>query len=83
VDRGLGQARPLLGDILDASLDRRAELEAVRAWVRHALRYAKLRDALSDNERHALLVRPLASAKRVSRIKHTRTLTRGAIHLDD
>jgi hypothetical protein len=76
-------ARALLGDILGANLDQRAELEALRDWVRRALRSAALRDSLDDDRRDALFGRPLASASRSSRAKHTRKLNHGAIHLDD
>jgi hypothetical protein len=76
-------AGALLGDILDANLDKRAELEAVCDWVRRAVRSAKLRDSLDDDGRGALFGRPLAGASRLSRVKHTRKLNHGAIHLDD
>jgi hypothetical protein len=67
-------AGALLGEILDADLDQRAELEALRDWVRRAVRSAKLRDALDDAARGALSGRPLAGTTRVSRLKHTRKL---------
>jgi hypothetical protein len=76
-------AGALLGDILDANLDQRAKLEALRDWVRRALRSAALRDSLDDAGRDASFGRPLASARRSSRAKHTRKLNHGAIHLDD
>jgi hypothetical protein len=73
-------ASALLGDILDASLDQRAKLEAVRDWVRRALRSAKLRDSLDDDRCGALFGRPLAGASRLSRVKHTRRFNHGATH---
>jgi hypothetical protein len=67
----------LLGDILGANLDEPAEREALRDWVRRALRPA-LRASPDHDGRNALFGRPLASAKRLSRITHTRKLNRGA-----
>jgi hypothetical protein len=51
--RALGGA--LLGDILDANLDHRAELQAVREWVRHALAPPTRRAAAGDDGPGALL----------------------------
>jgi hypothetical protein len=76
----------LLGDILDANLHQRAELEAVRDWVRRASRAAKHRDAASADGRDPSFGQALTSANRSSRKevpKHTRKLSRGAIHLED
>ena len=80
--RGDESDRKLLGAILDANLDQRIELAALRDWVRRALRSAKRRDSLEDDRRDALGLPP-AGASRFSRVKHTRKLKRGAIHLDD
>ena len=44
----------LLGDILDANLDPCAKLQALRDWVRRALRPTKLRDG-SVVARHVAL----------------------------
>jgi hypothetical protein len=57
-------AGALLRDILDANLDQRAEVEAVRYWVRRALRSAALRDSLDDSRRHASFGRLLTCAAR-------------------
>jgi hypothetical protein len=76
-------ARALLGDILDANLDASAKREALRDWVRRALRSAKRRDSLDETRGDASFGRPLAAASRMSRVKHTRKLNHGAIHLDD
>lgn len=82
-----GPGGALLGEILDADLDRRAALEALRDWVRRALRSATLRDSVGDARRDALFGRR-ARARVRARIdyrarKHARTLTHGSIHLDD
>jgi hypothetical protein len=76
-------AGALLGDILDADLDRRAGLDALRDWVRRALRSAKLRDSVSDAKPGALLRRRARVRIDYRARKHARKLSHGAIHLDD
>lgn len=71
----------LLGDILAAKLDERAQFDAVREWVRRALRSAKLRDSLDDDRRNVLLRRRLAGVSRSARAKRTRRVNDGPIHL--
>jgi hypothetical protein len=44
----------LLGDILNAKLDHRAELQALRDWVRHALAPTTLRYTAGDDGPGAL-----------------------------
>ena len=44
-------ASMLLGDILDANLDERAERAALRDWLRRALRSAKLRAWVADTRK--------------------------------
>jgi hypothetical protein len=50
-------AGTLLGDILGANLDHRAELQAVRDWVRRAVTSAKRRDLADDDARDGLFGR--------------------------
>jgi hypothetical protein len=67
-------AGTLLGDILHENLDRRVALEALREWVRRALRSAKLRDTVSDEECDALLRRRARLRIDYRAREHTRKL---------
>ncbi|MFN2563852.1 MAG: hypothetical protein ABR499_02415 [Gemmatimonadaceae bacterium] len=79
---GCNSARALLGDILNANLDQPAELDALRDWVRHALRFGKRRDSARGDRRDALFGRLSRARIDYRARKHSRKFNHGAIHLD-